>query len=254
MSTIENYEEVDCTEEANPTSSATKIKSKTKPLINKSKIPVLDSTCINSNTYDYDKLMSLVSPNRIKESIDFESKRLNSLATPKRKVFEVADRLLYYQQLSDNRTRFKKIEQEHKEMENCTFSPKINNSNPRRSFSKFLEHQSDFQKIKRAKIDKKKIILCKEKQNKDDLSPKIEISPGSQKIINFKKNKKSVHDRLYEDSKTYKKSLSVFAADGLTQSFSPDCKSNKHYLIKDALSTESLVPKSPTVCIALKKP
>jgi hypothetical protein len=254
MSTIEDFEEVDCSEEANPSNILPKSKSKTKPLLNKSKIPVLDSTCINSNTYDYEKLMSLISPNRIKESIDFESKRLNSLATPKRKVFEVADRLLYYQQLSDNRTRFKKIEQEHKEMENCTFSPKINNSNPRRSFSKFMEHQNDYQKIKRVKIDKKKVVLSKEKQGKDDLSPKIEISPGSQKINNFKKNKKSVHDRLYEDSKTYKKSLSVFAAEGLTQSFSPDCKSNKHYLIKDALGSEVFSPKSTSVCIALKKP
>lgn len=254
MSEVEDYEEVDFSEEVQPTVSATRIKLKAKPSINKSKIPVLDSTFINSHTYDYEKLMSLISPNRVKESVDLESKRLNSLATPKRKVFDVADRLMSYQQLADNRTRFKKIEQENKEMENCTFSPKINNSNPRRSFSKFLEHQSDFQRIKRAKIDKKKIILSKEKQKNNDLSPKIEISPGSQKINVLKKNKKSVHDRLYEDSKTYKKTMSATNTDGLTLSFSPDCKSSKHYLIKDAPGSEIISPKSPSVCIALKKP
>lgn len=254
MSEVEDYEEVDFSEDVHPTSSTAPIKLKSKPSINKSKIPVLDSTFINSHTYDYEKLMNLISPNKLKESIDIESKRLNSLATPKRKVFDVAERLMSYQQLADNRTRFKKIEQENKEMENCTFSPKINNSNPRRSFSKFLEHQSDFQRIKRAKIDKKKIILSKEKQKNDDLSPKIEISPGSQKINFQKKNKKSVHDRLYEDSKTLKKTISSINTDGQTLSFSPDCKSTKHYLIKDALSSDIFSPKSTSVCIALKKP
>ena len=160
MSTLEEYEVVDFSEDCNPTSTNTaRTKSKINFAVNKSRIPILDSTCIDSNTYDYDKLMSLISPKRVKESIDIDSKRFNALATPKRKAFELPERLLYYQQLSDNRTRFKRIEQENKEMEDCTFSPKINNTNPRRSFSKFLEHQSEFQKVKRVKIDKKRVIL-----------------------------------------------------------------------------------------------
>ena len=234
MSQSGEYEEVDYSEEYNPTSINTaKPKSKQKNTINKSKIPVLDSTCIDSNTYDYEKLMSLISPKRLKESMDVESKRLNALATPKRNVFELPDRLLNYQQLSDNRTRFKRIEKEHKEMEDCTFSPKINNTNPRRSFSKFLEHQNDFQRIRRVKIDKKKVFYSKEKLKSKELSPKVEISPGSQKIITQKKIKRPVHDRLYEDSKLYKKNNSIFSSEALSPCFSPDSKSSKHYLIKE---------------------
>jgi hypothetical protein len=256
MSTIEDYEEVDFSEDCNPTSvNAGRVKSKIKVITNKSRIPVLDSTCIDSNTYDYEKLMSLISPKRLKHSVDIDTKRFNALATPKRKETDLPDRLLYYQQLSDNRTRFKRIEQENKEMESCTFSPKINNSNPRRSFSKFLETQKDFQKIKRVKIDKKKAIISKEKEKNKELSPKIEISPGSQKIMTQKKGNKPVHERLYEDSKTYKKNNSIFNTEGLTPCFSPDYKSSNKYLIKEGLASDLFgpAPKSPTTCVSQKK-
>ena len=251
MSSAEEYEEVNVSEDYNPTSVNTaRIKTKVKNKINVSRIPVLDSTCIDSNTYDYDKLMSLISPKRVQVSVDIDSKRLNALATPKRNAFELPERLQYYQQLSDNRTRFKRIEQENKEMEGCTFSPKINNTNPRRSFSKFIEKQNEFQKIRRVKIDQKKTILCKEKH---ELSPKIEISPGSQKIITLKKHNKPVHERLYEDSKTYKKNISIFSPEGLTPCYSPDSKAKNRMLIQSAVTTEVFGPKSPTSFLAPKK-
>lgn len=88
MSSIEDFEEVDFSEEYNITSINTaRAKSKIKNKSNKSKIPMLDSTCIDSNTYDYEKLMSLISPKRIKDSCDIDSKRFNALATPKRNAF-----------------------------------------------------------------------------------------------------------------------------------------------------------------------
>lgn len=257
MSFSDDYEEVDFSEDLNPTSLNTfRGKSRAKNKANISKIPVLDSTCIDSNTYDYDKLMTLISPKRIKEPIDIDSKRFNALATPKRKVFELPERLQSYQQLSDNRTRFKRIEQENKEMENCTFSPKINNSNPRRSFSKFIEKQHEFQRTKRVKIDKFKVTIgMKEKIRNEELSPKIEISPGSQKIITQKKNGKPVHDRLYEDSKTCKKAISIFSAEGLTLSFSPDHKAANQIFKQNGPVSDVFgpSPKSPTGHLAQKK-
>ena len=251
MSSAEDYEEVNFSEDYNPTSVNTAgVKPKTKSKMHVSRIPILDSTCIDSNTYDYDKLMSLISPKRVQVSVDIDSKRFNALATPKRNAFELPERLQNYQQLSDNRTRFKRIEQENKEMEDCTFSPKINNTNPRRSFSKFIEKQNEFQKIKRVKIDKKKTMLCKEKH---ELSPKIEISPGSQKINTMKKNNKPVYDRLYEDSKTYKKNISIFSPEGLTPCFSPDSKTKNRTLIQSVFTSEVFGPKSPTSFLAPKK-
>ena len=162
-----------------------------------SKIPNLNGSYLNTETYDYDKLMSLVSPARVKTSIDFDKKRLNSLATPKKSSENVADRLLSYQQLADNRIRFKKIEQEHKEMENCTFSPKINNKDPPRSLNQFLDMQKGFETDKRTKIEKIKGLKKKEEHSKSE-------SSLVGKVKGLKKGKKNVYDRLYEDSKTIK--------------------------------------------------
>jgi hypothetical protein len=205
-----------------------------------SKIPVRNVNTISDHTYDYEKLMSLISSKRINDSNEVHINLLNATNLPKNKASELPERLFNLQQLSDNRIRFKRIEQENKAMEDCTFAPKINNTNPRRSFRTFLENQQNFQKKKRINIDKQKVILSKEKLKHDELDKKFEISPGSQKIITQKNLKKQTHQRLYDNFKTHKKSFLAGNGQNSRLCFSPDFKGTKLLLLPESHSTEPI--------------
>jgi len=124
----------------------------------------------------------------------------------------------YQEQQAYKMIEYAKIVEEHnkvrkellleKEMEECTFAPKINeraSQKPKRSINEFLEDQKNYVQ----KVEEKKKKLQDEAKQKElaNIGPhKPELSEGTRKILEKKKEEKQgknepeepVHDRLYQ--------------------------------------------------------
>jgi hypothetical protein len=132
----------------------------------------------------------------------------NQKKTKERKTSETsqeyqASRMNDYAKTKDQHSKALQDVMHQREMEECTFIPKINDesSGNRRSVSEFLENQKKFlEKVenKRKKIQEE--VIQKELEN--DGPHKPEICEGTKKILEKKQetteNEGKVHDRLYK--------------------------------------------------------
>ena len=89
----------------------------------------------------------------------------------------------------------------NKELQECTFAPRITNSKPRRNFNQFLEDQKQFQSQKEMKKKKLQEKTLYEK-SREEPSYRPEICQNSVKMLKKKKTDEgSVHQRLYNIGK-----------------------------------------------------
>ena len=99
--------------------------------------------------------------------------------------FELPERLNLLKQITENKIKFLKLEQDNKELEKCTFKPKTNIKAGKASLAKFLKHQEEYTKTKikfgiKLKFQNLGHISCR------DLKPR-------------KVSEVPVFDRLYKD-------------------------------------------------------
>jgi hypothetical protein len=105
---------------------------------------------------------------------------------------EVADRLISKQQITENKIKFQRIELELKELQECTFRPKINGKGKKSSLSYFSKKQLDYAKSRNTSLLKLKL----------EQLGKNEVCKGSKKDA-----KPGIHFRLYHESKLMTRQL-----------------------------------------------
>ena len=133
-------------------------------------------------------------------------------------------------------------EMKKKELESCTFAPKINsNKEEKRKFDQFLSHVTNFEKAKKDKIEK----LQKEKEESetpDKKSFKPSLSQKTLKLTSGIKNTEIIHERLYKESKILKEKQELLAKHILEEecSFKPKLNEQSDLLKREGKIEERL--------------
>ena len=162
-----------------------------KPLIkkclrHKSSKKTLETNSTSSCTFEIEKLYLTPCSKSKKNSKGF------SICKSHKKHSNIAERLNYLQQITDNKVKFMRIEKELKEISDCTFKPKTNVKETRWSLIEFSKQQEEYTKSKNSHMLKLRL------KYKDSIS-----TTTIKKNIN--KNISTVHDRLYKQSKLHLK-------------------------------------------------
>ena len=120
----EEYDEIDLNDnflEDSEFSSPRKPQSK---IEKQKKIPLLNKTTANPNTFEYETLLKQVNIHQ-KHLLDSNFIKTPS---PRSDTRSTVERLIFNHQLSENRKQFLRQEKEVNELKSCTFSPQLNNS------------------------------------------------------------------------------------------------------------------------------
>ncbi|CAG9316363.1 unnamed protein product [Blepharisma stoltei] len=193
MSILEDYEEIDFSVyDVSTDIATTQASPKAKKILSKPKIPLLNKDTTDSNTYDYERLLKQYKA----------SSPTNFRKSPSPKSNEVVERLLFKHQLSQNRIKFQQQEQEYKEKEKCPFAPQVSPSRSVRCLKQFLQDQINYETNKQQKLEKQRFIHEQIKEAEEEKArKKINLSPGTQRILSKKGKMSPVHERLYSGSK-----------------------------------------------------
>jgi hypothetical protein len=122
----EDFEELSVDGEVSAVTCSQYIPSKSfrKKDLKKLKIPILNKTTANPNTFEYEKLLKQVGvESKFKVDSDFVK-----TPSPRSDTRQTIERLLFNHQLSQNRKQFLRKEKELEEVKGCTFSPKIHSA------------------------------------------------------------------------------------------------------------------------------
>jgi membrane glycosyltransferase len=123
---------------------------------------------------------------------DVSSEVLTGKKLSKKRIFELPERLNFLKQITENKIKFLKVEQDHKELEECTFKPKTNVKSSTASVAEFLKHQKAYSKAKNSADFRMKMKNC-----------------GQVSCRNLKNLKvdPQIFERLYKDSKVLTRSV-----------------------------------------------
>lgn len=110
------------------------------------------------------------------------SHRAQSPSPPKspERFTELAERLNFLKQLSENRTNLQRQQKLLEEMQPCTFRPEINDVSPRRTFTQFLASQQRFQTARLTKLQRER---KRQADSESESLSRVELSPGSKTIL-----------------------------------------------------------------------
>lgn len=129
------------------------------------------------------------------------------LAEPKEKKtskLDIEKRFYDYQSRVDKKIVGLQEEKKSKELEGCTFAPKINKKSEKRDFHQFMKHVENFDKVKKEKIERiKKEKLDSETPKKSSFKPTL--SEKTIKLTTGHKSPDPIHERLYKESAVLKK-------------------------------------------------
>ena len=155
----------------------------------------LDTFSTNSCTIENDKFINFQTPlTKFTESYTGSK----SAKTMYKCFSELPERLYFFKQLTENKIKFKKVEKDIKELEECTFKPKINTKCSTTSILHFSKQQEEYKKHRNSKL-----LQLKFQYAKYNLFCGI-----NSKLKTSKKNTSSaltVHERLYNESRVYSK-------------------------------------------------
>lgn len=141
MSDFSEFEEIDLegdTFAINSSHSPVSYNLRAKILTKKAKIPVLNKTTSNPNTFEYNELLKQVNLND-KYKIDSNFVKTPS---PRSNARDTIQRLLFNYQLSENRKSFLRKQKEIIELQSCTFSPLLCNTRLLNKAGKVLKNKS----------------------------------------------------------------------------------------------------------------
>ncbi|OMJ82928.1 hypothetical protein SteCoe_16261 [Stentor coeruleus] len=170
------------------------------------------------------------------------------LAEPKPKKIikiDVEKRFYDYQSRVNKKVTEMQEEKMSKELEGCTFAPKINRKTEKRDFDQFIKHIENYSKAKTEKLERiKKDKLESELPTKGSFKPTL-----SEKTIKLTKKNKSpepIHERLYKESEVLKKKHEELSKLILEQhcSFKPKLNEQSENLKREGLTTQRLYEKS----------
>jgi hypothetical protein len=188
MSILDDFEEISFSDASTGNSEVNRFHTSTPKVLHQETIAdKLNKIKSNPNTFDYENLL-----NQIKRP-----KQMASNSPP------VVDRLLFDHQLSLNRKKFLKQQQDCEEIKSCTFRPKIKKDKKDRSFKDFYNQQQLFLSKKKEKIEKlrekiKGQLLDKEKAQ----TKRVQISPGSREILTKKEKRRNTKDETANPEQT----------------------------------------------------
>lgn len=194
MSILEDYEEIDFSEyEASTDMATSQASPRQKRVPLRPKIPILTKATMDSNTYDYERLLKQI------KSLSPKGKA----KSPSPLANEVVERLLFKHQLSENRIKFQRQEKEFEEKANCPFAPKLSPSRSVRGLKQFLQDQKNFEVSKKQKIEKQRFMYEQVKAAEEESAKKrVNLSPGTIRIMSKKGQLSPVHERLYSGNKS----------------------------------------------------
>ena len=144
----------------------------------------------NSCTIEIDRPSHKTSVSKL---FDTHSDVMTGKKLSKKRIFELPERLNFLKQITENKIKFMKLEQNNKELEECTFRPKTNVKAARVSVSQFLKHQEDYTKAKNSAEVKLKL------KNLGQLSCRNCKAGKAPEALVF--------DRLYRDSRILPRSM-----------------------------------------------
>ena len=176
MNNSEEYEEIDLDEPHK------------EPIVNlyqKSKHTKYYSETFSTNccTIDLDKTKLQTTSKFYTEEIPKSTKGSKNYS------MDFPDRLMSFKQMLENKKKFLKLEQDLKDLEECTFKPKTNVQIGKASLSSICKNQHEYSKLKTpAKIRSK---LARTPLNTH--RPSVVTKPADP----------AVHERLYKDSKIF---------------------------------------------------
>ena len=143
----------------------------------------------NNCTIELERPSQKISLSKI---FDTHSEVLTGKKLSKKRIFELPERLNFLKQITENKIKFLKLEQDNKVLEECTFKPKTNVKTAKASFAQFLKHQEDCVKAKNSAGVKLAF------KNLGQLSCR-NLGAGGKET--------RVFDRLYKDSKVLMRSM-----------------------------------------------
>ena len=144
----------------------------------------------NCCTVDIERPSQRMSVSKI---LDNHSELMTGKKLSKKRIFELPERLHLLKQITENKIKFLKLEQDNKELEKCTFKPKTNLKAGKTSLTEFLKHQTEYTKSKNSAGIRQKF------QNVGHISHR-NLKP-------YKVSEVPVFDRLYKDSKVLTRSM-----------------------------------------------
>ena len=167
-----------------------------------------ETVSTNNCTIEFDKPFTAQSPLK-KSSRTVEGsiscKNLNKLCK------DLPDRLNSLRQITENKIKFMRVEKVLKELSDCTFKPKINNSTPLTSSTNFSKKQKEYKKLQNSKAMQLKFQYSASNFScsSTPLLAKTLTTPLLAKTLTtpLKKNSDPVHERLYKDSKLFSKKI-----------------------------------------------
>ena len=121
----DDYEEIDLNDDYLEDSKYTSLRKRREKVEKQNKIPLLNKTTANPNTFEYETLLKQVNIHQ-KHLLDSNFIKTPS---PRSDTRSTVERLIFNHQLSENRKQFMRKEKEVNELKSCTFSPKLNQPN-----------------------------------------------------------------------------------------------------------------------------
>lgn len=111
----------------------------------------------------------------------------------KARFSELPERLCNLKQISENKIKFLRVEKDIKELEYCTFRPKVNKKTTVCSVLQIYKGHSNFKVLKDTNADK-------------DATQSQKIQTNAELIKKIKPNKpKTIHDKLYYHGRSFTK-------------------------------------------------
>lgn len=178
-----------------------------------SKIPILNKDTISRNTYDLDKLLDSKVQKAALKNLGLDKKSslkrdrsLNSSRTSTKD--ETSERLLAYGERQKAQKDKLREESFKKELENCTFKPKINTQSENRSHEAFYEDMKKYldeklNKIKTKQEENEQLIISKSL----DFPFRPSLCAHSVRIDKRIDNEESRHEKLYRLHKSKDQNL-----------------------------------------------
>ena len=159
---------------------------------------------------------------------------LADTVAPKPHKVDVEKRFYEYQQKTSKKLEALQEAYRSKELESCTFAPKIKNNQEKRKFAQLLSHLATFQRVKNEKIEKQK----KEKEDSetpDKSTFKPSLSQKTIKLTSGVKEIPKIHERLYKESQVLRSKQELLAKAMLEQecSFKPELNSQSKLLKRE---------------------
>jgi hypothetical protein len=176
MNNSEEYEEIDLDEPHK------------EPIVNlyqKSKHTKYYSETFSTNccTIDLDKTKLQTTSKFYTEEIPKSAKGSKNYS------MDFPDRLMSFKQMLENKKKFLKIEQDLKDLEECTFKPKTNVQIGKASLSSICKKQLEYSKLKTPAKIRSKLAQTPCQTHRPSVVPKAKDP--------------AVYDRLYKDSKIF---------------------------------------------------